>query len=153
MHRELTIGALSERSGVNIETIRYYERADLLPAPPRTQGGHRIYGGDSLKRLVFIRRGRELGFTLDEIRNLLGLMRGGHPAAKCRPWRSRTSSHIRAKIADLRRMERTLAATVARCEGGNAPECPILDALCGGCDDRLSKLRVDLRTAPPRRSA
>ena len=78
MHRELTIGALSERSGVNIETIRYYERADLLPAPPRTQGGHRIYGGDSLKRLVFIRRSRELGFTLDEIRNLLGLMRGGH---------------------------------------------------------------------------
>ena len=82
MHRELTIGALSERSGVNIETIRYYERADLLPAPPRTQGGHRIYGGDSLKRLVFIRRGRELGFTLDEIRNLLGLMRGGHPCGE-----------------------------------------------------------------------
>ena len=153
MHRELTIGALSERSGVNIETIRYYERADLLPAPPRTQGGHRIYGGDSLRRLVFIRRGRELGFTLDEIRNLLGLMRGGHPCGEVQAVALAHLTHVRAKIADLRRMERTLAATVARCEGGNAPECPILDALSGGCDDRPSKLRIDLRTAPPRRSA
>jgi MerR family mercuric resistance operon transcriptional regulator len=131
MHRELTIGALSERSGVNIETIRYYERADLLPAPPRTQGGHRIYGSDSFKRLVFIRRSRELGFTLDEIRNLLGLMGGGHTCGEVRAVALAHLKRIRVKIADLRRMERTLAATAARCEGGDTPECPILEALAG----------------------
>ena len=131
MRRELTIGALSERSGVNIETIRYYERAALLPAPPRTQGGHRVYNSDSLRRLVFIRRSRELGFTLDEIRNLLALMSGGHSCGEVRVVALAHLARIRAKIGDLRRMERTLAATAARCEGGDAPECPILDALAG----------------------
>ena len=153
MHRELTIGALSERSGVNIETIRYYERTDLLPAPPRTRGGHRIYNGGSLKRLVFIRRSRELGFALDEIRNLLGLMGGGHTCREVHAVGLAHLEHIRAKIADLRRMERTLAATAARCEGGDAPECPILDALCGESHGRPSTPRDDERTAPSRRGA
>jgi MerR family transcriptional regulator, mercuric resistance operon regulatory protein len=150
MHRELTIGALSERSGVNIETIRYYERAALLPAPPRTRGGHRIYGGDSLRRLVFIRRSRELGFTLDEIRNLLGLMRGGHTCGEVQAVALAHLTHVRAKIADLRRMERTLAATAARCAGGDAPECPILDALCGEPQARLPGPRAYDRSARPR---
>lgn len=131
MRRELTIGALSGRSGVNIETIRYYERIGLLPAPPRSQGGHRLYGGDLLKRLVFIRRSRELGFTIDEIRNLLGLMGGSHTCGEVRAVALAHLEAIRAKVADLRRMERTLAETAARCEGGDTPECPILDALTG----------------------
>ena len=124
MERGLTIGALSERSAVNIETIRYYERIGLLPAPPRSQGGH-------FKRLVFVRRSRELGFTLDEIRNLLGLMGGRHTCGEVRAVALEHLERIRAKIADLRRMERTLAETAARCEGGDTPECPILDALAG----------------------
>ena len=132
MRRELTIGGLSECSGINIDTIRYYERIGLLPAPPRSQGGHRLYSGDFLKRLLFIRRSRELGFTLDEIRNLLGLMGGGHPCGEVQALALAHLQAIRAKIADLRRMERTLAETAARCEGGNTPECPVLDALTGG---------------------
>ncbi len=71
------IGALSTRTGVNIETIRYYEREGLLPHPPRTAGGHRSYSEDHLKRLTFIRRSRELGFSIAEIRGLLALVDGG----------------------------------------------------------------------------
>jgi MerR family mercuric resistance operon transcriptional regulator len=74
--RRYPIGVLSARSGVNIETICYYERIGVMPAPPRTEGRQRVYGEDHLKRLTFIRRGRELGFSLDEIRDLLGLARG-----------------------------------------------------------------------------
>lgn len=127
--RELTIGVLSEGSSVNIETIRYYERIGLMPAPPRSQGGHRLYGGEHRKRLAFIRRSRELGFTLDEIRNLLGLVEGGYTCGEVRDAALTHLKDIRRKITDLRRMERTLAETAARCEGGTAPECPIVDVL------------------------
>lgn len=122
-------GALSRRSGVHVETIRYYERIALLPATPRTAGGHRVYCDLHLRRLVFIRRSRALGFTLQEVRTLLGLAEAG---ASCGDVRDTALAHvgkIRRKIADLRRMERTLAETAARCAGGEAPDCPILDAL------------------------
>ena len=130
MQRELTIGALSERTGVKVETIRYYERSGLLPEPPRTGGGHRLYNREHLTRLTFIRRSRELGFTLDEVRTLLGLVGAG--AYTCGEVRAMALDHmarIRAKIADLRRIERALATTVARCEGGGAPDCPVIDDL------------------------
>ncbi|MGH6943356.1 MAG: MerR family transcriptional regulator [Geminicoccaceae bacterium] len=130
--RDLGIGELSRRTGVNVETVRYYERIGLVPPPPRTEGGHRLYPGGHLKRLSFIRRSRELGFTLDEIRNLLSLVDGGYT---CGDVRSAALAHlagIRRKIADLRRMERTLAETAARCEGGDAPGCPIIEALFEG---------------------
>ncbi len=130
--RDFSIGELSRRSGVNIETIRYYEKAGLVPPPPRTAGGHRLYPDGHLKRLVFIRRSRELGFTLDEIRNLLGLVEGGYTCGEVQEAALTHLKDIRRKIADLRRMERTLAETAARCEGGTAPECPIIDVLTGG---------------------
>jgi MerR family mercuric resistance operon transcriptional regulator len=72
----MTIGPLSEKTGCNIETIRYYERIGMMPKPPRTAGGHRVYREEHLKRLTFIRRSRELGFTLDQVRNLLLLVDG-----------------------------------------------------------------------------
>jgi MerR family transcriptional regulator, mercuric resistance operon regulatory protein len=125
----LSIGTLSRRTGVHIETVRYYEKIGLLPPPPRTEGGHRLYSDDQLKRMTFIRRSRELGFTLDEIRNLLGLVEGGYTCGEVRNAALTHLKDIRRKIADLRRMERTLAETAARCEGGDAPECPIMDAL------------------------
>nr|WP_275447225.1 helix-turn-helix domain-containing protein [Roseomonas mucosa] len=125
----MTIGALSEGTGVNIETIRYYERIGMLPAPPRSQGGHRLYGSELRNRLAFIRRSRELGFTLDEIRNLLGLVEGGYTCGEVRDAALTHLKDIRSKIADLRRMERILAETAARCEGGTTPECPIIDVL------------------------
>jgi MerR family mercuric resistance operon transcriptional regulator len=124
------IGALSERTGVNIETIRYYERIGMLPAPPRSEGGHRVYGSEHLKRLAFVRRCRELGFSLDDIRLLLNLVDGGDYT--CAEVKAMTLAHadaIRRKIADLRRMERVLKDMAARCDDGNVPECAIVEAL------------------------
>jgi len=126
----LTIGNLSELTGVNIETIRYYERIKMLPAPPRTAGGRRVYDATHLRILAFIRRSRELGFSLDQIRALIRL--GGPTKASCREVRDIASHHlddIRAKIADLRKLERLLAKTVAQCTGTTAPVCPVLDVL------------------------
>lgn len=127
---ELPIGELAKRSGVNIETIRYYERVKMLPAPPRTASGRRIFGKNELRILVFIRRARELGFSLDEIRALLRL--GGPEKASCREVREIATSRledIRSKLHDLKRLERLLATTVARCSGRTAPDCPVLDVL------------------------
>lgn len=125
------IGELSRLTGVNIETIRYYERITMLSAPPRTGAGRRVYGPVQVKRLKFIRRGRELGFTLDEIRNLLGLAEGSHACGEVKVAAIAHLKDIRRKIADLRRMERTLARTADLCEGGGATHCPILEVLSG----------------------
>ncbi|HET6622079.1 MAG TPA: helix-turn-helix domain-containing protein [Dongiaceae bacterium] len=125
-----TIGALSENTGVNVETIRYYERIGLLPPPPRSAGRQRIYGDAHCQRLVFIRRARELGFSLEEVRTLLGL--GASHDMTCAAVRSLTQHHvaaIREKVRDLRRLERTLSDLAARCQGDTVPACPILDAL------------------------
>lgn len=127
---DLPIGTLSRLSGVHIETIRYYERVKMLAPPPRTAGGRRIYGAHDLRILVFIRRARELGFSLDEIRALLRL--GGPAKASCREVREVAAHHledIRRKLSDLKKLERLLAETVARCSGRIAPECPVLDIL------------------------
>ncbi len=124
------IGAISAETGVNIETVRYYERIGIMPAPPRTQGGQRAYGEDHLKRLIFIRRSRQLGFSLDEIRVLLGLA-GGHTLT-CAEVRQMAHTHIadiRQKTKDLKKLERTLTDLAARCHGKKVPDCPILDAL------------------------
>ena len=124
------IGELSKRSGVNIETIRYYERAKMLAPPPRTASGRRVYDSTGLRILVFVRRSRELGFSLGQIRTLLRL--GGPEKATCREVREIATHHlhdIRAKIEDLKRLERLLSKTVARCTGKTAPECPVLDVL------------------------
>lgn len=126
----LPIGALSKQSGVNIETIRYYERVEVLAPPPRTASGRRVYDRTDLRTLVFIRRGRELGFSLDEIRALLRL--GGPGKASCREVREVATRHlqdIRAKLDDLKKLERRLAKTVARCSGKTVPDCPVLDIL------------------------
>jgi len=128
--KNLPIGELSKQSGVNIETIRYYERVKMLAPPPRTASGRRVYDSTDLRILVFIRRSRELGFPLDEIRALLRL--GGPEKASCREVREIAAHHledIRAKLGDLRKLERLLAKTVARCSGKTAPDCPVLDIL------------------------
>ena len=127
----LSIGELSRRTGVNIETIRYYERIKMLPAPPRTASGRRVYGSAETRTLAFIRRSRELGFTLDEIRALLALSddNGREACAEARDLAASHLADIRAKIADLRAMERVLADAVRRCEAGEAPGCPLIDTL------------------------
>lgn len=126
----LTIGALSKRAGVNIETIRYYERSGLMPEPPRSEGGHRLYSRDHLKRLAFIRRSRELGFSLEEIRALLRLVDGGdYTCGEVKALTDRHLKEVRQKIADLQRLEKTLGEISSQCEGGAVPECPIIEAL------------------------
>ena len=126
----LTIGKLSQLTGVNIETIRYYEKIKVLPLPPRAENGRRMYGPMERRILAFVRRSRELGFSHDEVRALLRL--GGPEKASCREVREIAAHHlddIRAKISDLRKLERLLTKTVARCTGTTAPECPVLDIL------------------------
>jgi MerR family transcriptional regulator, mercuric resistance operon regulatory protein len=125
-----TRGALAARTGCNIETIRYYEKIGLLPPPPRSVGGHRIYGRDLVKRLNFVRRSRDLGFTLEEIRELLRLVDGGtHTCGEVEQLARDHVREIRRKIADLRRLQRVLETMAARCSGGAIPDCPIIDAL------------------------
>ena len=126
----LTIGALSKRTGCNIETIRYYERIGLLPAPDRTAGNYRSYGTLHLQRLAFVRRARNLGFTLDEVRALLRL--ADSDGATCAEARDVAKAHladVRAKISHLRAMERVLKDTVAKCADGSRPQCPIIEVL------------------------
>jgi MerR family mercuric resistance operon transcriptional regulator len=121
---------VSWRSGCNIETVRFYEKQGLLPAPPRTAGGHREYDREHLKRLTFIRRSRELGFTLDQTRSLLGLVDGGEwTCAEVRAMTVEHSADVRRKIADLEKLAQVLDDMAAQCEGGAVPECPIVDAL------------------------
>ncbi len=123
-------GELAQRSGCNIETVRFYEKHELLPAPPRTAGGHRDYAPEHLKRLTFIRRSRELGFTLDQIRSLLALVDGG--AWTCAEVRAMTLRHldeVRRKIADLQKLAVILEDMAAQCDRGAVPECPIVDLL------------------------
>jgi len=126
----LPIGELSRRTGVNIETVRYYEKIGLMPAPARSDGGHRLYGRGHLLRLNFVRRARDLGFTLNEIRNLLELAEQRDlPCAEARVVAAAHLGDVRAKLAALRKMEKVLVEMVARCADGATPDCPILEAL------------------------
>src|SRR5579864_2180750 len=125
----LPIGELSRRTGCNIETIRYYERIGLMPAPPR-RGRYRSYGAEDVARLGFVRRARELGFTLSDVRALLGLAAGGE--ATCDEVRELAAAHlrdVRARLSDLRRMERVLADSVRACDAGETTECPLVETL------------------------
>jgi MerR family mercuric resistance operon transcriptional regulator len=131
--KDLSIGELSKHCGVNVETIRYYERIKMLPAPPRTASGRRVYGATERRILAFIRRSRELGFTLEEIRALLAL--GGPERASCADVHKIARAHltsVRSKLSDLVKLEAILAETVAGCADGAAPECPVLDILDAG---------------------
>ncbi|MGE0290044.1 MAG: helix-turn-helix domain-containing protein [Bradyrhizobium sp.] len=125
-----SIGDLSKHSGVKIETIRYYERIKMLPPPRRSANGRRVYGPAEKRILAFIRRARDLGFTLEEIRALLAL--GGPAHAACVDVHKIASAHlvsIRNKLTDLIKLESILAATVSQCSEGTAPDCPVLDIL------------------------
>lgn len=126
----LSIGQLSRRTGVHIETIRYFEKVGLLEAPDRTDGGHRVYADHHVRTLGFIRRARDLGFAPKDVRAILGL--GGPEGACCDEVREIALHHleqVRRKVANLARLERLLASTVERCSGGHVPDCPVIDML------------------------
>ena len=131
-HPDIAIGDLSRRAQCNIETIRYYERIGLLPRARREASGRfRRYDADDVARLRFIRRARQLGFTLDQIRGLLRLAaRNGEEA--CAEARSVAIVHVadvREKIADLQAIETVLTNTIRECEAGREPRCPLIEVL------------------------
>lgn len=121
---------LARKTGCNLETIRYYEKVGLLPAPLRSSNGYRVYSPELVRRLQFILRARDLGFAMDEIRSLLSLTDTG--TQTCGEVMMRTRSHlddVRRRIADLQKIEETLAITLDKCTGDDVPECPVLDTL------------------------
>jgi MerR family mercuric resistance operon transcriptional regulator len=128
---DIQIGELSRRTGCNIETIRYYERISLLPKPARSTRRYRLYKTAHVQRLVFIRRARELGFTLDAVRALLKLSEtdGEGTRADVRELAESHLAEIRSKIVNLQAMERILADAVQCCAAGRTAGCPIIDAL------------------------
>jgi len=123
-------GQLSELTGIKGETIRFYENRGLLDTPARSAGGHRIYAEGHAMRLTFIRRCRELGFSLAEIEELLRLVDA--QGRTCDQVRQTTASHleqVQSKIKDLRKMERTLKNLIAQCESNSSPDCPVIEVL------------------------
>ena len=128
---DISIGELSRRTECNVETIRYYERVGLLPRPRRLGGRFRRYDADDISRLRFIRRARQLGFTLDDVRALLRLAsaRSGAARAGARSLAAAHVAEVRAKIADLQAMERVLTGAICECDAGKGPICPLIEVL------------------------
>lgn len=127
----LTISRLARRGGVNLETVRYYERRGLLPKPPRTASGYRVFPEDAARRLRFIKRAQELGFSLREIRDLLSLrMRPGTSRAEIRTRAHAKILDVDQKIQSLQAIKKALRTLTDRCDGcGPIAACPILESL------------------------
>ena len=127
----LKIGEVAERGGVNLQTIRYYERERLLPEPPRLQSGYRMFPEDTVRRVHFIKRAQDLGFTLAEIKELLSLrINSKRNSGEVRTLAKAKISDIEEKIRTLKRMKRVLSELTERCSGcGPARECPILESI------------------------
>ena len=126
---ELTIGGLADEAGVNVETIRYYQRRGLMPEPDRPAHGYRRYGATTVKRVRFIKRAQALGFTLEEIGGLLKLDEA-HACAETRELASHKLQTIETKLADLVAMRKALTALLCQCDAGAMKgNCPIIHAL------------------------
>lgn len=129
MTTELTIGRLADEAGVNVETIRYYQRRGLMAEPDKPTSGHRRYASDSIKRVRFIKRAQVLGFTLDEVGSLLEL----DEACACTETRELATHKLQVieeKLADLKAMRKALTALLRQCdEGATRGNCPIIHAL------------------------
>lgn len=132
-HGSLSIGQLAKQAGVGVETVRFYEREGLLAEPERRQSGYRQYQIDTVQRLLFIRRAKELGFTLKEIRELLSLrVDEDKTCADVRQQAEAKIADIENRIRSLQRMKRALVKVTRTCSSsGPTSECPILDALDG----------------------
>ena len=138
--KPLKIGALAKQTGTSSPTIRYYEEIGLLPSAGRQAGNQRIYGEADVKSLMFIRRCRDFGFSIDQVRELVALVRD--PTSSCADARDLAQEHllaVRAKLTELKALERSIATFVANCDascaGGPGPECVIFDDLSKGRSD------------------
>lgn len=126
----MTIGALAREAGVHIETVRYYQRRGLVDQPERSPGTIRRYSVDAVKRLRFVRRAQELGFTLEEIKSLIEL--GDEPNCHtARELAARKLDLVSARISDLRRMQQALGGLIAQCDRARERSCPLIDSLSG----------------------
>jgi MerR family mercuric resistance operon transcriptional regulator len=127
--KESTIGGVARAAGVNVETVRYYQRTGLVPVPKRVFGSFREYPPQIVTRVRFIKRAQQLGFTLAEVKNLLAL-EDGRSCRKAQSLAVMKLETIEARIADLNHMRRTLKDLIARCvAGGGKVRCPIIDTL------------------------
>jgi Hg(II)-responsive transcriptional regulator len=129
--KDLTIGQLAKKANVHVETLRYYERRGLVPAPPRRKSGYRQYSSDDATRIQFIKRAQELGFSLNEIVELLSLRaETGDACADVRKRAEAKVADIERRMRDLQRMKDALTELVAACARGSVTrECPLLEAL------------------------
>lgn len=127
----VTTSELAKRGGVNLETIRYYERVGLFPKPPRSPSGYRLFSSESVRRVRFIKRGQELGFSLKEIKELLALrIAPGSTRADVRKRAEAKIADIEEKVQHLRAMKKSLVRLKEACCGsGPASGCPILESL------------------------
>jgi MerR family copper efflux transcriptional regulator len=127
----LSTSEVAKQAGINLESIRFYEKQGLLPKAPRTRSGYRVFSEESVRRVRFIKRAQELGFSLKEIKELLALRLD--PDSGCGQVRQRAETKLRdteEKIRDLQRMKKTLARLAAACPGrGASTNCPILESL------------------------
>ena len=156
MAQDMRIGELAKRTGCKVQTVRYYEQIGLLPAPPRTQGGQRLYGEAEARRLAFIRHGRELGFGLDAIRALLAMADAPH--APCGPADAiarRQLVEVEHRMARLASLRAELKRMIEACEGAEVAECRVIESLadhglCLAADHAAPDAPVAL--SPPRNS-
>jgi Cu(I)-responsive transcriptional regulator len=126
----LSIGALARATGTKVETIRWYESVGLLPAPGRTAGNYRAYDAAHLNRLSFVRRARDLGFSLDQIRALLDLAEQRERSCEAVDAIAREHlEEVERKIADLQALRRELDSLIGQCRHGSVAECGIIEAL------------------------
>ena len=132
MEEKLTIGRVAQAAGVNVETIRYYQRRGLLDEPEKPPGGHRRYAASAARRVRFIRRAQQLGFTLQEVKGLL-LLEDGQSCRERRLLAEHKLAVIEARMADLSRMRRLLKGLIVECAEGKRPRsCPIITTLSTG---------------------
>ena len=129
MEASLTIGRLAESAQVNVETVRYYQRRGLMREPARPTGGVRRYSDDDVRRIRFIKRAQQLGFTLEEITNLLKL-EDGRSCRETEQLAQQKLSLVEARITDLQRLRKTLRDLIDRCDSGRGRiTCPIIESL------------------------
>lgn len=129
----MRIGELAQATATKVETVRYYEQTGLLPPPARTRANYRSYGPGHLARLSFIRRARDLGFSIEQVRALLDL--SDDSSRDCATVDRIATEHLHEvdrKIADLTALRRELSAVIASCGGGTVAECRIIEALAPG---------------------
>lgn len=140
----LTIGKVAAQAGVGIDTVRFYERGGLLRRPRRTAAGYRLYDNDDVARLRFIRRAKSLGFSLEEIAELLALNDGGGRRHSVREIAERRLVELKQRIDELKRVRHTLSHLVHECRTGDGPlaGCPIIQAMLGGAPASQSRRQV-----------